>query len=182
MWLYTAICGFWLLSEIVINIFTRTKKPARESYDKGTLGLIWVVIIVSITCGVLIAVNYPGFNVFRYFLGFALIIAGMIIRAIAIVSLRSMFTPNVTIQNDHVLKTDGIYKRIRHPSYSGSLLSFLGLGLSLGNWISLAVIFVPVCIVFLYRINIEEQALVRNFGQAYLNYKKVTKRLIPFLY
>jgi protein-S-isoprenylcysteine O-methyltransferase Ste14 len=182
MWLINAICGFWLLSEIMINIFTRTRKPVRGSYDKNTLGMIWVVIVLSITCGVLIASYFPEFNIYRYFAGLFLIVSGMIIRFIAIVSLKSMFTPNVTIQRDHVLKTNGIFKNVRHPSYTGSLLSFLGLGIALGNWISLLVIFVPVCAVFLYRINVEEQALVASFGQDYVNYQKVTKKLIPYIY
>jgi protein-S-isoprenylcysteine O-methyltransferase Ste14 len=182
MWLSNAIFGFWILSEIMITIFTRTKNPVRGSYDRHTLALIWIVIILSVTGGVVIASMFPSFNIYRSFTGMSLIVAGMIIRFVAIFSLKSMFTPNVIIQTEHVLKTDGIFKKIRHPSYSGSLLSFLGLGLALGNWISLVVIFVPIAVIFLYRIRVEEKALISAFGEDYLEYRKVTKRLIPFIY
>jgi len=111
-----------------------------------------------------------------------LIITGITIRLIAIFSLKSLFNANVSIHHDHKLKTDGIYKTLRHPSYTGSLLSFLGLGLTLGNLTSLIVIFVPVLCAFLYRINIEEKALMNNFGEEYQNYMKRTKKLIPFVY
>jgi protein-S-isoprenylcysteine O-methyltransferase Ste14 len=61
-------------------------------------------------------------------------------------------------------------------------MSFLGLGLSLNNWISLAVIFIPISFTFLYRIGVEEKLLIHKFGIAYTVYKKTTKRLIPGIY
>ena len=176
------ICSLWFLSEILINILTRSKKSESDSYDKNSLGIIWVVILLSITLGVFTAFAFPRFNLIEYFSGISLIIIGISIRFIAIFSLKSLFTSNVSIYYDHKLKTDGIFKKIRHPSYLGSLISFLGLGLTLGNWISLLIIFLPVLCAFLYRINIEEKVLMNNFNEEYLNYKKKTKKLIPYLF
>jgi protein-S-isoprenylcysteine O-methyltransferase Ste14 len=176
------ICSLWFLSEVLINIFTRSKKSESDSYDHNSLGLIWIVIISSIIIGNFIAFRFPGFKESTFFSGLALIIVGITIRLIAIFSLKSLFNANVAIHHNHKLKTDGIYKKVRHPSYSGSLLSFLGLGITLGNWISLIVVFVPVLCAFLYRINIEEKALTNNFREEYLNYKKKTKKLVPFVY
>jgi protein-S-isoprenylcysteine O-methyltransferase Ste14 len=146
------------------------------------LGIIWIVIVLSITTGVFIAFSFPQFNVIGYFSGMSLIIIGISIRLIAIFSLKSLFNADVSIHHDHKLKTDGIFKKVRHPSYMGSLLSFLGLGLTLGNWMSLLIIFLPVLGAFLFRINIEEKALTTNFKEEYLNYIKKTKKLVPFLY
>jgi protein-S-isoprenylcysteine O-methyltransferase Ste14 len=176
------ICSLWFLSELLINILTRSKKSESNSYDKNSLGIIWVVIIVSVTLGVFIAFAFPKFNAIGYFSGLALILIGICIRFIAILSLKSFFNSNVSIHHDHTLKTDGIFRKVRHPSYSGSLLSFLGLGLTLGNWISLLVIFIPVLSAFLYRITIEEKVLLLNFKQEYPDYKKKTKKLIPYVY
>jgi protein-S-isoprenylcysteine O-methyltransferase Ste14 len=109
-------------------------------------------------------------------------VIGITLRLFTIFSLKSLFTADVAIHYDHKLKTDGIFKRVRHPSYSGSLLTFLGFGLTLGNWVSLIIVFLPVLGVFLYRINIEEKALMNNFKDEYIDYQKKTKKLIPFIY
>jgi protein-S-isoprenylcysteine O-methyltransferase Ste14 len=120
-------------------------------------------------------------NVIGY-IGLILIISGMIIRFIAIRTLGKFFTVDLGTDKDHFLIKKGIYKYIRHPSYTGSLLSFLGMGLSLNNWISLFVIFVPVLIAFIYRIHIEEKLLVAQTGSEYEDYKKQTNRLFPWIY
>jgi len=176
------ICFIWLFSEILINILTRSKKSESNSHDQNSLGIIWIVIILSIATGVFIASSYPNFTVIKYFFGISLILVGISIRLMAIFSLKSFFNSNVAIHHDHRLKTDGIFKKVRHPSYSASLLSFLGLGIMLGNWISLLIIFLPVLGAFLYRIKIEEKALSGYFKEDYLNYQRRTKKLLPYLY
>lgn len=103
------------------------------------------------------------------------------IRLIAVFSLGKMFTVDVTIRKDHALKKNGIYKFLRHPSYAGSLLSFIGFGLSLNNWVSLLIVFIAILSVFLLRINIEEKLLLQQFGKEYVDYKKKTAALIPFI-
>jgi len=62
------------------------------------------------------------------------------------------------------------------------LIAMLGLALSFGNWASGLVLFVPVSAVILWRIQVEEQILISGLGDAYRNYTKQTRRLIPLLY
>ncbi len=50
------------------------------------------------------------------------------------------------------------------------------------NWLSIVIIFVPDLAASLYRISIEEDALLENFGNEYFEYAKSTKRLIPKVY
>lgn len=176
------INSIWFLSEILINLLTRSKKSEAKSHDQNSLGKIWIVIALSITTGVFIAFSYPGFSTVKYFSGIALMIIGMTLRLFTVFSLKSLFTADVAIHHNHKLKTDGLFKIIRHPSYSGSLLTFLGLGLTLGNWLSLLIVFLPVLCVFLYRINIEEKALMDNFKDEYVDYQKKTKKLVPYIY
>lgn len=124
---------------------------------------------------------YTGAQVLQY-LGLSLIMFGMIVRWVAIIKLKSMFTVDVSIQQDHKIVKNGLYKSIRHPAYLGSLISFFGLGISLVNWISLILVFVPVFLAFNYRIRIEEKVLIEEFGEEYLNYSKDTYRLMPGIY
>jgi protein-S-isoprenylcysteine O-methyltransferase Ste14 len=76
----------------------------------------------------------------------------------------------------------GPYRFIRHPSYTGSLVAVLGFALSFANWASLLTIFVPSCAVTLWRIHIEEEALIGALGEGYRGYMQRTKRLIPLIY
>ena len=117
-----------------------------------------------------------------FYAGEAFILIGIIFRFIIIRSLGKYFTVDVTIKQDHKIKKEGFYKYLRHPSYAFSLLTSLGLGLYLNNWLSLAFAFIPPFLAFAYRIRIEEQALVEQFGEEYLEYRKTTKKLIPFIY
>ena len=75
--------------------------------------------------------------------------------------------------------TTGLYRYVRHPSYTGSLLIFLGLGLCTLNYCALAAIFLPICAAFLWRIAVEEQALRAAFGERYDDYAKATGQLLP---
>ncbi|HKC18217.1 MAG TPA: isoprenylcysteine carboxylmethyltransferase family protein, partial [Candidatus Dormibacteraeota bacterium] len=74
----------------------------------------------------------------------------------------------------------GLYRYVRHPSYSGSLLTVLGVLLCSTNWLALAC-FVLALPGFLYRIRVEEGALLTALGEPYRDYMARTKRLVPFL-
>jgi protein-S-isoprenylcysteine O-methyltransferase Ste14 len=112
----------------------------------------------------------------------AIMTAGLVIRWTAILTLGSFFNTRVAIHQDHRLIRTGLYRLVRHPSYSGLLLVFLGLGLSLGNWLSVAVVVIPFFAVLLYRIRVEESSLVEALGQDYVEYCKTTKRLLPGIF
>jgi len=76
----------------------------------------------------------------------------------------------------------GLYGRIRHPGYLGSLLIFSGLGFSFQNWLSAAALIALSVGGFLYRIHVEERVLAATFGREYDEYARETKRLVPGVY
>jgi protein-S-isoprenylcysteine O-methyltransferase len=117
-----------------------------------------------------------------FWLGCALFALGLTLRWYSIIYLGRFFTVNVAIHSGHEIIDTGPYRRIRHPSYTGALLAFLGLGLSLANWVSLALIVLPIFWAFSRRIATEETALSSALGSPYINYMRVTKRLVPFMY
>ncbi len=71
---------------------------------------------------------------------------------------------------------------MRHPAYTGSLLSFVGLGLCGGNALSMVVLLAPIALAFANRIGVEEAALTAGLGSRYADYAKRTRRLVPFVY
>ena len=175
----------WALSEILINRFMRSKSGDKKNQDKSSLGFIWMMIVISITLAVLVSFNYyfpiSTFQSISYF-GLALIVAGIILRLVIIGSLGKYFTADVTIRKEHQLKKDSFYKYLRHPSYAASLVSFIGFGIALNNWVSLLIVIAAVLFAFIRRINVEEKTLTEHFGQEYIDYQKNTYRLVPFIY
>lgn len=108
--------------------------------------------------------------------------AGLIIRWHAIAHLGRFFTVNVAIAANHHLIDTGPYRIVRHPSYTGALMAFLGLALRLANWASLGVLLGPIFLVFRWRVHVEQAALIDALAEPYRDYMKRTKRLIPGVY
>ncbi len=183
--LFYSVYSIWLVSEIALNRMLRAGGNDRPNKDRHSLLIIWITIIVAVVAAICVAgiVALPVYAsaAFQY-ISLGIILLGVIIRLAVVVSLGKFFTVDVTIRQGHRLKKDGFYSKVRHPSYAASLLSFIGFGISLNNWLSLLLITAAVTAVFIYRINIEEQVLTEQFGDEYIAYKKRTKRLIPFVY
>jgi protein-S-isoprenylcysteine O-methyltransferase Ste14 len=114
--------------------------------------------------------------------GLALMVAGTALRWSAIRALWSYFTVNVSILEGQRVIKRGLYGVVRHPAYTGLLLRYFGFGLAFANWLSAALIFLPLLMATLYRIRVEEAALREHFGEEYAAYASVTKRLVPGIY
>lgn len=185
MVLLIIVSSFWLISELGLAYFKRATIHS-EDMDQSSLQLIWLTISVSVSIGVYLGMSGRGFlNLYvqsTYYCALGLILLGLLVRWIAIFQLKEHFTVNVSIRDDHRLVEHGIYGYIRHPAYTGLLISFFGLGLAFNNVLSLITIFLPTLFVFLYRIVIEENLLIKSFGNTYEEYRKRTKKLLPMIY
>jgi protein-S-isoprenylcysteine O-methyltransferase len=182
---FSTLSALLLASEAALALSKRSRSRTTEK-DRWTLPLIWTVIGISIFAGFFLREVFPQGNLPHpqtfYIIGLVLFVLGLIIRWVAIIYLGRFFTVNVAIADDHQLITTGPYRYIRHPSYSGILLTFLGFGLCVLNIFSLAAIFLPISIAFLWRIHVEEQTLRAAFGEKYRAYATQTQRLIPHFY
>ncbi len=175
----------WGASELCLGLAKRSKSDA-TSKDRQSLVMIWLVTLSAIVLGIVAAHRFhvcklPWPRLVPEF-GCGLLVLGLALRWYAIIHLGRFFTTNVAIAKDHHLIDTGPYRFVRHPSYTGSLLAVLGFSLSFANWASLLIIFVPICAVTLWRIHIEEEALVGALGERYRSYMQRTKRLIPLIY
>jgi protein-S-isoprenylcysteine O-methyltransferase Ste14 len=112
----------------------------------------------------------------------AILVAGLAIRWTAILSLGKAFSANVAIRDSQTVYRSGLYRLVRHPSYSGLLLVFAAIALDERNWLAASVVMVPTTAALLYRIHVEEAALHEAFGAQYGSYSSTTKRLIPGIY
>ena len=176
----------YLISEFLLTVTRRSRSRTGTRQDRGTLGVLWLVIMTSIAAGIYVAAHWPAAALpdGRIFAtaGVALFVAGLLLRWWAIVTLGRFFTVDVTIEKDHELVERGPFCVVRHPSYSGVLLAFVGFALSLRNWAALFVILLPIFAAFIHRMNVEEKALSCALGSRYTDYMRRTKRLVPYLY
>lgn len=85
------------------------------------------------------------------------------------------------IVDDQKLITTGVYKYIRHPLYLGEICRNIGVPLFFHSLLGLAFVLLGT-LFLLVRIDIEEEMLVEEFGEEYVEYRKGTKKVIPFVY
>lgn len=178
--------GF-LLSELGLAVWRRaTAAGGTSDRDAGSLRLLWVVISLSITTAVLLSVYGVPPSLPAGFpwpaTGLGLFAAGTILRWWSIWHLGRFFTVNVAVAADHRVVDTGPYRFVRHPSYTGLLLQFAGLGLTLGTVPSVAVAFILPTIALLHRIRVEEAALRAHLPNSYPAYAARTKKIVPLVW
>ena len=186
MRLFNVLAIAWPVSEVILGLLSRAKRTSATVRDRGSFTLIWASIGLGLWAGYFLRSSGAGSigappAVFLS-IALALLVSGLALRWTAILVLGRFFTPNVAVQRGQRVIRTGVYRRVRHPAYSGLLLAILGLGVAFDNWLSLLAIFIPVAAALLYRMRVEESALVEMLGREYDDYRKVTKRLVPGIY
>ena len=121
----------------------------------------------------------PGFTAW---VGLALLWSGIGLRLWSFRTLGRYFTFIVQTTPDQPVISDGPYRVIRHPSYAGLLLVIMGVGVLIGNWWSLISLTIAVACGLVFRIRVEERALLQDLGSPYRTYAASHKRLIPFVW
>jgi protein-S-isoprenylcysteine O-methyltransferase Ste14 len=172
------------VSEAGLALLKRSRDDSVDA-DDASLRTLWITILLSVTAGIIASTRVPAAafgGAVAFWMGCALFGVGLALRWYSISYLGRFFTVNVAIHSGHEIIDTGPYARIRHPSYTGALLAFLGLALTLTNWLSLVLIVVPIFWAFSRRISIEETALSSALGSPYTRYMERTKRLAPFIY
>ncbi|MBZ5640628.1 MAG: isoprenylcysteine carboxylmethyltransferase family protein [Acidobacteriia bacterium] len=174
----------WLSIDFVV-LRRRGSRDARRRDRLSHLGIVVatvVGIVASTSFGFAGAGSLGGLTVPAQIAGLGLLAAGIAFRFTAIFQLGALHMPVVAIQPGHRVVDTGLYRHIRHPSYLGACIGFLGFGLGLGNWLSGVSILGCVLVGYLYRIHVEEEALLEALGEEYAGYRRRTRRLIPGVY
>ena len=181
-WLYWS----WIALEVVIAVGTRTRRRQGNIQDRGTQILLWVVIVLSLVAsGWMRHLHLADMHMKERWLrsaSVALLAAGLAVRITAILTLGKWFSANVATRAAQTIQQSGLYSVIRHPSYLGMEIIFFAIGLHTRDWACLGAAFVPPTLAVLYRIHVEEAALLSAFGAEYAKYMRTTKRLIPWVY
>jgi protein-S-isoprenylcysteine O-methyltransferase Ste14 len=176
----------WLALEVGLAVRDLVRWRARLSSDRGTRGIVALSLGGSIFVGVMLrqwlpALDTPVPAAFAL-AGLVVFWAGLVVRVWAVVALGGSFSTFVQADVDQTVVTNGPYRWVRHPSYTGLLLIALGLGLGARNWLSLLVCAVVPALGLLPRIVVEESELARVLGEDYRGYQGTTRRLVPGLW
>jgi protein-S-isoprenylcysteine O-methyltransferase Ste14 len=173
------------LFEFFSGFLQSRKSKIIRSGDKKSIFVLMICISVGYTFAFWVASTKTG-RIYHwnelFISGAILVVAGLVIRISSILTLRKQFTYTITQVEQHELIEKGLYRFIRHPGYLGQLLIFLGITVALSNWLSVLLMIIPVISGYIYRIHIEEQFMIKQFGDTYLSYREKTKRLIPRIY
>jgi protein-S-isoprenylcysteine O-methyltransferase Ste14 len=183
--------AFWISyaawAAIELGIWSRDRARVKgERRDRGSM----IAIAVGITLGLVVAFNAAWRGIGRIHAppellvgaGIALIWTGIAIRLWAVRTLGRYFRVTVTVQDDHRLIDRGPYRHLSNPSYSGAMVTLFGVGLAMGNTVSLVAMVVFPTMGFAWRIRVEEESLKARFGEEFKAYREKRWALIPFVW
>jgi protein-S-isoprenylcysteine O-methyltransferase Ste14 len=117
-----------------------------------------------------------------YCFGLLLMIIGAFVRQHSIRMLGDHFSYRVRVSERSEIVKRGIYRWVRHPSYTGGMLFNLGLAIALTNWRSLLLVVAGMLVMYVYRVRVEEMALLKVHKDDYREYMRDTKRFVPFIF
>ena len=172
---------------LVGSVFVENRRfrgDGRRRVADRTYWLLQAWQLAGLVLGVLLArvapgAALPGPGWLWVCLGCTVGLTGVTLRWWAIRTLGAHFTRNLQIGSDHEVVARGPYRHLRHPSYTGAILMFAGVGIGLGNALSLAACLVLPALGYAQRIPREEALLREQLGQPYVDYSARTRRLIP---
>lgn len=175
--------GAWFLMEAWV-MSRDARRFSGRTKDRGSFFGFFICIPLALTIAFNSAFNHPEWRIafgqpILSWIGVAMIWAGMAFRLWAIQTLGAFFRTSVVVQDTHQLVTSGPYRWLRHPAYTGTIATMVGLGLALGNWASLAAMAILPTLAIMFRMHVEERALTEQFGEAYQDFRANRSAVIP---
>jgi len=183
--LFDATYFVWIASELfgaVLIPRLRGRGATKVRRDRGSMALILFTVWISLT--VALYFGYGGIGALPdwvFYPGIFLMLLGVVIRQWAIAVLGRFFSFHVRVVEDHRVVDKGPYRLVRHPSYTGVLITFIGLSLAVQSLGALLVLLAVFIVSYGYRMKVEEKTLLTELGDNYVDYMKRTKRIIPYL-
>lgn len=168
------------------RIVGRAQQAPDSAHDAKSLQFILLGQGLATFAGFGLAAAVPAaalpHSIWVFWAGLCVIIGGSLLRRHCFRMLGEHFSGAVNVKADQPVIERGAYRYVRHPSYTAGALLYAGIGLALGNWLSLFVLLGSIAIVYAYRVRVEEAALASVIGEPYRLYMRRTKRFVPFLF
>jgi protein-S-isoprenylcysteine O-methyltransferase Ste14 len=177
------VLAVFLLAELRIRLLSRLNRHGSRS-DRASLLIVFASVYVGLVAGFVVAAGVepaaiPDWRWPVFVVGLALMGTGIVIRQWAVVLLGQYFTVDVRIHPGQAVVERGPYRWVAHPSYTGMIVTSVGIGLALGNWAALAVLAVVPTGGLVVRIHVEERALRAGLGEPYRRFLAARPHLLP---
>jgi protein-S-isoprenylcysteine O-methyltransferase Ste14 len=157
----------------------------KSPLDIALLALMWIagmiLPLVAIFTPLLSFADYPLHPV-AFAIGTVVLCLGMWLFYRSHADLGENWSVSLEIRENHQLVTSGVYRLMRHPMYTAIFLTALAQALLLSNWLAGPSCLLAFLVMLAVRLGREETMMLNKFGEAYGEYMKRTKRLIPHLW
>ena len=178
---------FWCFfpeNTIVRRANAESKKEG--SKDGGSIQVIMVTGMITALAGFGLAywTQMPISHLARllvFYAGILVLLLGSLLRRLCFKTLGEHFTGDVRARANQPVIQTGPYRWVRHPSYTAGMIMYLGVGLALTSWVSIAFLLAGTIIGYAYRVRVEERALLAEIGGPYAEFMRTRKRFIPYL-
>ena len=183
-WIFWVVFLAVYLPEFSLIARTRPAQPTKA--DRGSVQVIaiagWLGMMGAFLVAAIPTFMIPSGQKTMFIAGLVCMVAGSLLRRHCWRMLGKHFTGDVRAAEDQPVIEDGAYRWVRHPSYTGGMLMYMGTAMALDNWLSILIIAVTCGAAYLYRVKVEEEALQAHLGGRYQQYMARTKRFVPFLF
>jgi protein-S-isoprenylcysteine O-methyltransferase len=173
----------FVLSELILRRGRAAKGVSPGKNDRGTSLQILLSYVIAVV--LLMAGDHMGGQVLPLawrWLGLAAAFIGIAIRWWAMLTLGGFYTRTLTTVGSQKVIDSGPYRFVRHPGYSGSILTWLGASIALAPPMIVCLIVAVLGAAYARRMRAEEAMLDRSLGSAYREYTARTWRLLPLVY
>jgi len=179
----------WMVASVSIlaNILQPSYRPfegSRTPEDRGTAAqILWTVYLTQAAALLELVWRRPVAIPLDLttWAALAAMIGGLALRAWAVVLLGPWFTWNVTVQAGQQVVSRGPYRFIRHPSYTGALITFVASCVLLRSWVVALLAAFTLVLAVRRRIRYEEALLVKTLP-GYQAYISRTDKLLPGIF
>jgi len=180
---FYVVLGMFGASEWSIRFRSRMNRGGTHQ-DRGSFYVVIATALMGVGAAFSLAQLVPSASVTvaRWptpIAGMVIILSGIALRQWSVLTLGRFFTVRVQVTSDQRVVDTGPYRWLRHPSYTAIIMSFVGIGVALENWLSLLALIVVPTVGLVVRIRVEERALLAALGEPYREFSATRARLIP---
>jgi protein-S-isoprenylcysteine O-methyltransferase Ste14 len=182
--LLAAVSAFWATLEAWLILRDRKRGKGKTDVDGRTrlfnfFSMTFSPAVAAILTAIPIAQDLGVRSRLVFGIGIGIMALGLSLRIWSVAVLGRYFRTTIELEDNQRVVQSGPYRLIRHPSYTGLILTCIGYGFALQNILSFVIVATLPTIALLHRIDMEEKVLTVGMGEAYGTSQKRTKKLIP---
>jgi protein-S-isoprenylcysteine O-methyltransferase Ste14 len=176
---WLVLLGYWVLASFSVKAVREKLKPAALWRFRIMQGFTFAMLAGVIPYRPLDLVLWRRSAAVDA-IGMASCVAGLLVALWARWTLAGNWSASVTFKEKHELITNGPYRFVRHPIYTGLILMMLGTMLVMGRLDSV-VGFVARMFAYYFKMRKEEAVMSRHFAGEYAEYTRRAGALVPWL-